>query len=70
MYISSAGSHIEAFWLQLEVLTWNFRREINENSASRAGSRAFQQTPIKHHRIVIANIGLLLLDGKHKLDWK
>ena len=39
-----------------------------KNSASRAGSRAFQQTPIKHHRIVIANIGLLFLDGKHKLD--
>ena len=35
-----------------------------------AGSRAFQQTPIKHHRIVIANVGILLLDRKHKLHCK
>ena len=34
------------------------------------GSRSFQQTPIKHHRIVIANVGIFLLDGKHKLwNW-
>ena len=38
-----------------------------KNSASRAESRAFQQTPIKHHRIVIICVGLLLLDGMHRL---
>ena len=38
-----------------------------KNSGSRAGSRAFQQTPIKHQRIVIANVRILLLDRKHKL---
>ena len=53
MYISSAGFRNRLLF-QLEVLTLNFRREISENSAI----RAFQQTPIKHHRIVIANVGL------------
>ena len=43
-----------------------FAEKLTKNS----GSRAFQQTPIKHHRIVIANVGILLLDGKHKPDWK
>ena len=34
-----------------------------------SASWAFQQTPIKHHRIVIAYVGLqLLLDGTRKLE--
>ena len=50
MRISSAGSRSRLL-IAIKVLTLNFRREINEN-------RAFQQTPVKHHRIVTANIGL------------
>ena len=70
MYISSAGYHrglliaIRLYWHEI------FAEKLMKNSGSRAGSRPFQQTPIKHHRIVIANVGILLLDEKHKLDWK
>ena len=60
MYISSVGSRSRLLIairgidieFQFEVLTLNFRREINEKQW------AFQQTTIKHHRIVIANVGL------------
>ena len=66
--ISSAGSH-RSLLIAIRGIGMKFsQKNLTKNSASRAGNRAFQQTPIKHHRIVIANIDLLLLDGKHKLD--
>ena len=64
MYISSAGSHRG---LLIAIRNEIFTEKLTKNSGSRAGSRAFQQTPIKHHRILIANVGILLLDRKHKL---
>ena len=66
MYISSAGSH-RGLLIAIRGIDMT---EKTKNSGSKTGSRAFQQTPIKHRRIVIANVGLLFLDGKHKLDWK
>ena len=63
MYISSAGSH-RGLLIAIRGIDMKFSQKKTKHSGSRAGSRAFQQTPIKHHRIVIAKVGILLLDGK------
>ena len=51
MYITSAGSRS---WLLIVITGIIFAEKLTKNSTS----GAFQQTPIKHHRIVIANVGL------------
>ena len=69
MYISSGRSHRSLLNCNKRYLHEIFAEKLTKNSASRAGSRAFQHMPIKHHRIVvIAYVGLLMLDGRHKID--
>ena len=54
MYISPPGSRSRLL-IAIRGIDIKFsHRQLTKNSAS----RAFQQTPIKHHRIVIANVGL------------
>ena len=49
MYISLAGSRTR---LLIAV------RSIDIKFTKTSASKAFQQTPTKHHRIIIANVGL------------
>ena len=60
MYISSAGSRSRLL-IAIRGIDIKFSQR---NSAS----WAFQQTPIKHHRIVIANVGLQYSTGH--VSWK
>ena len=53
MYITSAGSRSRLLIANTGIDV-KFRREINE----KLYKWSIQQTPIKHHRIVIADVGL------------
>ena len=54
MYITSAGSRSRLLIAITGIDMTIFGEKLTKNSTS----GAFQQTPIKHHRIVIANVGL------------
>ena len=53
MYISSAVSRSKLLIAIRGIDIKFFAEKLTENSAN----WAFQQIPIKHHRIVIANVG-------------
>ena len=68
MNISSAGSRSRLLIVITGIDIKISHRNKQTNKQKTSASRGFQQTPIKHLRIVIANVGLLLLEGIHKLD--
>ena len=65
MYISSAGSH-RGLLIAIRGIDMKFSQR-NQRKTVEVGR--FNKPQIKHHRIVIANVGILLLDRKHKLHW-
>ena len=70
MYISSAGSH-RGLLIAIRGIDMKFSQR-NKQKTVEVGREVgrFNKPQLKHHTILIANVGILLLDRKHKLHWK